>query len=53
LVRCAACPAWNINTNELVQPVIIAINPATTAEGDVSANGRRRVGEVASVTVVP
>ena len=49
LVNPAACPAWNIRTNELVQPVIIAIKPATTAAGELSANGRRRVGVMASV----
>ncbi|RMS08436.1 hypothetical protein ALP75_204242 [Pseudomonas syringae pv. actinidiae] len=40
LLRPAACPAWNISTSELVQPVIMAMKPATTADGEVSANGR-------------
>jgi hypothetical protein len=36
----AAWPAWKIKTSELVQPVIMAMNPATTAESEESASGR-------------
>lgn len=40
LLRPAAWPAWNISTSELVQPVIMAMKPATTADGDESVSGR-------------
>ena len=44
----AACPAWKISTSELVTPVIIAMKPATMAEGEESVSGRSGVW-VASV----